>query len=97
MSKHEKKSITDLISSKSQPRKPSAEEIDVITSKIHEKQSSSQALAMSPKGKIKRISLNAPVPLYLKAMTKSTLQDQTLMAYVLQLIEDDVKTLAAAY
>ena len=41
--------------------------------------------------KIKRISVNAPVSLYLKAKTKATLADQTLMGYILELMEKDLK------
>ncbi|MBK8193707.1 MAG: hypothetical protein IPK76_11050 [Lewinellaceae bacterium] len=41
--------------------------------------------------KTKRIGIIAPVSLYLKAKTKSTMQDETLMAYILRLIEEDVK------
>ncbi|MCA0235843.1 MAG: hypothetical protein LCH81_05635 [Bacteroidetes bacterium] len=90
MLKHGKKSITDLIATKSQARKPSVAEIDAITSKIHESgKEKSQPLPVTEK--VKRISVNAPIQLYIKAKTKSTIQDQTLMAYILRLIEEDVK------
>lgn len=90
MLKHGKKSITDLIATKSQHRKPSVAEIDAITSKIHESgKEKSQPLPVMEK--VKRISVNAPIQLYIKAKTKSTIQDQTLMAYILRLIEEDVK------
>ena len=90
-----KKSIADLIRSKSLPQKPSAAEIDKITSKIHQPEKSENGkntpLTLPVIEKVKRISVNAPVSLYLKAKTKSTMQDQTLMAYILRLIEEDVK------
>ncbi len=40
---------------------------------------------------IKRISVNAPVRLYLKAKSKATLQGMTLMAYILKLMDEDTK------
>jgi len=89
-----KKSITDLISTK-HSKKPSTAEIDKITSKIHAPQKpvnrQGNPLPLPVTEKVKRISLNAPVSLYLKAKTKSTMQDQSLMAYIIHLIEEDVK------
>ena len=90
MAKQEKKSIADLISSKSIHRKPSSAEIDKITPKIHEAHKVPSILPV-PMEKVKRISVNAPVSLYLKAKTKATLQDQTLMAYIIGLIETDAQ------
>lgn len=90
-----KKSIADLIGTKSHSKKPSVAEIDKITSKIHEPQNQAkqkaEPLPLPVTEKVKRISVNAPVSLYLKAKTKATLQDQTLMAYIMRLIEEDVK------
>ena len=78
-----RKSIAEIIS-KPQQKKPSSAEIDKITSKIH------QPVKPGATEKTKRIGLITPVSLYLKAKTKSTLQDQTLMAYIIGLIEADV-------
>jgi FtsZ-interacting cell division protein ZipA len=41
----------------------------------------------------KRISVNATIPLYLKAKTRATLQGKTLMAYIIELMEDDTKNM----
>lgn len=99
MAKLEKKSITDIIAMKSQARKPSAAEIDKITEEIHVPAAPTPPapmvepvadLPLSADEKIKRISVNAPVSLYLKAKTKATLQDQTLMAYIIGLMETDL-------
>ena len=94
MSNPKRKSIADLIAKKPLSRKPSSAEIDQITKKIHEPlpaKSKVQPLPLPVAEKVKRISVNAPVSLYLKAKTKSTMQDQTLMAYIIHLIEEDVK------
>lgn len=84
MANQKRKSITEIIS-RPISKKPSSAEIEQITSKIHQPEKSA-----APVEKTKRIGINAPIPLYLKAKTKSTLQDQTLMAYVMGLIEADV-------
>ncbi|MEQ1745685.1 MAG: hypothetical protein ABMA02_09675 [Saprospiraceae bacterium] len=95
MSNPKRKSIADLIAKKTLPNKPSSAEIDQITKKIHlpEKSQSEkeQPLSLPVTEKIKRIGIVVPVSLYLKAKTKSTMQDQTLMAYIIHLIEEDVK------
>lgn len=89
MNKPGKKSIADLISAQRKlTAKPSAEEIEKITTKIHE---GSKEVQPIPIEKVKRISVNAPISLYLKAKTEATLQDQTLMAYIIRLIENDVR------
>jgi hypothetical protein len=41
--------------------------------------------------RIKRISVHASIPLYLKAKTKSTIQGVSMMAYILNLMEKDLK------
>jgi hypothetical protein len=41
--------------------------------------------------RIKRISVHASIPLYLKAKTKSTIQGVSMMAYILNLMENDLK------
>jgi hypothetical protein len=41
--------------------------------------------------RIKRISIHASIPLYLKAKTKSTIQGVSMMAYILNLMEKDLK------
>ena len=95
MSNARKKSIADLIGSKGLSKKPSAAEIDKITSKIHEseKQPVEKITSLPVSEKTKRIGLIVPVSLYLKAKTKSTLQDQSLMAYIVNLIEEDLKNM----
>lgn len=90
-----RKSIADLIAKKPLPRKPSSAEIDQITKKIHQSEKSVEEnikpLPLPVTEKTKRIGIVAPVSLYLKAKTKSTMQDETLMAYILRIIEEDVK------
>ena len=92
MTKPEKKSIADLIATKPLSRKPSASEIDAITSKIHEpnKIIDDKSTSIQVRRKIK-ISVNAPMDLYIKAKTKATILDESLMGYIIRLIEDDVK------
>ncbi len=41
--------------------------------------------------RIKRISVHAPIGLYIKARTKATLKNMTMMAYILRLMENDLK------
>ena len=41
--------------------------------------------------RIKRISVHAPIGLYIKARTKATLKNMTMMAYILKLMENDLK------
>lgn len=96
-----KKSIADLIGSKPKKR-PTIDEIDNITKKIHQSAAPATAPAEKKtapikkkekavvKEKIKRISVNASVSLYLKAKTKATMEDKTLMAYIIGLMEKDL-------
>jgi hypothetical protein len=84
MANQKRKSIAEIIS-RPISKKPSSAEIEQITSKIHQPEKIPTSVE-----KTKRIGINAPISLYLKAKTKSTLQDQTLMAYVMGLIEADV-------
>jgi len=95
MANQKRKSIADLIAKKPLPYKPSSAEIDKITKKIHQPGKSVKEnikpLPLPVTEKTKRIGIVAPVSLYLKAKTKSTMQDQTLMAYIIRLIEEDVK------
>lgn len=86
MTMSKRKSIADLIATKPLSRKPSLEDVDQITTKIHQSQHS---IKQTEKGKSKKISLIAPINLYLKAKTKATMQDQSLMAYILELIDKD--------
>jgi hypothetical protein len=92
MTSPKRKSIADLIVQKPLTTKPSSAEIDKITQKIHQPETEEKSPSLPVTEKIKRISVNAPLSLYLKAKTKSTIQDQTLMAYIIRLIEKDVKT-----
>ncbi len=87
MASQKRKSIAELITKKPLIQKPSSAEIEKITSKIHQP----EMPLPSPSEKTKRISVDAPLSLYLKARIKATLQEQTLMAYIMKLIEADVK------
>ena len=40
--------------------------------------------------RFKRISVHAPLPIYIKAKTKSTIQGVSMMAYILRLMENDL-------
>lgn len=90
MAKQAKKSIADLVGSKNKKR-PSLDEIENITKKIHQAVPTvSEKKKDKPKEKIKRISVNAPVSLYIKAKTKATMEDKTLMGYIIGLMEKDL-------
>jgi hypothetical protein len=112
MAKIEKKSIAELVASRS--RRPSPEEIDVITQQIHtppvvatpiepvapiatpitkEELRKEQIIPLEDILQTKRISVNATIPLYLKAKTRATLQGKTLMAYIITLMENDVRNM----
>jgi hypothetical protein len=84
----EKKSIADLLAAK---KKPSAEQIETITEVVHKPILSSPPLSSNSK-EIMRISVNAPVELYLKSKTKATRQGMTLMAYIMKLMEEDANS-----
>jgi hypothetical protein len=81
----EKKSIADLLAAK---KKPSAAQIETITEVVHKPVMTSPPLPANSK-EIMRISVNAPVELYLKSKTKATRQGMTLMAYIMKLMEED--------
>ncbi len=63
--------------------------------KIENKKKDVQEVPMEEKDdfgdRIKRISIHASIPLYLKAKTKSTIQGVSMMAYILNLMEKDLK------
>jgi hypothetical protein len=80
----EKKSIADLLAAK---KKPTAAQIETITEVVHKPVASSPPPPNSKE--IMRISVNAPVELYLKSKTKATRQGMTLMAYIMKLMEED--------
>ena len=90
MSKAKRKSIADLIAKKTLS-KPSSAEIDKITQKIHKPAKSATVQPLPVAEKTKKISVNTPVSLYLKVKTKSVLPEQTLNAYIISLIEKDLK------
>ena len=81
----EKKSIADLLAAK---KKPTAEQIETITEVVHKPVAASPPPTPNSK-EIMRISVNAPVELYLKSKTKATRQGMTLMAYIMKLMEED--------
>ncbi len=112
MAKIEKKSIADLVSSRT--KRPTPEEIDSITQQIHsptvtvavpiiiEKEAPSPTLlevveekviALDDMTETKRISVNASISLYIKAKTRATIQGKTLMAYIIGLMENDLKNM----
>lgn len=80
----EKKSIAELLAGK---KKPSAEQIETITTVVHKPVATVSTPTHSKE--IMRISVNAPVELYLKSKTKATRQGMTLMAYIMKLMEED--------
>ena len=103
MSKVKKKSITDLLQAK---RKPTVAEIEQITEQIHVEetpsvsdlaetmrtvQKAAKPTVADDDERVKRMSVVAPLGLYMKARNKATLQDLSLMAYILQLIEADTQ------
>jgi len=97
MAKRPKTSITDLVKKKTS--KPSLDEINAIADKIH---SPTPPLAKpKPKkkappkndlsGRSKRISLNAPLDLYLDIQRESTLQGKPMMKYILDVVRKDIE------
>jgi hypothetical protein len=114
MAKIEKKSIAELVASRT--KRPSPEEIDNITQQIHshtpvavppvaavapivqapyptlpEVVEKEKIIALEDMTETKRISVNASIPLYIKAKTRATMQGKTLMAYIITLMEKDLK------
>lgn len=98
MAKRPKTSITDLVKKKSS--KPSLDEINAIADKIHSPIPKTKA-APKPKtkkkpvvdqlsGRSKRISLNAPLDLYLDIQRESTLQGKPMMQYILEVVRKDI-------
>ncbi len=86
-----RKSIAELITRKPLSNKPSSAEIDKITQKIHEPVKPATIQPLPVAEKTKKISVNTPISLYLEVKTKSILQEQTLNAYIISLIEQDLK------
>jgi FtsZ-interacting cell division protein ZipA len=71
---------------KEEPKPVVAEPIVVMEIEEEEK-----VIALDQMTQTKRISVNASIPLYIKAKTKATMQGKTLMAYIIHLMEKDVK------
>jgi hypothetical protein len=114
MAKIEKKSIAELVASRT--KRPTPEEIDSITHQIHSPAVAAvippaptpvpfveelnptlsevveeKIIALDDMTQTKRISVNASIPLYIKAKTRATIQGKTLMAYIINLMEKDLK------
>ncbi len=113
MAKIEKKSIAELVASRT--KRPTPEEIDNITQQIHTSVPVNIAppvaiieplpypspieavvevkkiIALEDMTDTKRISVNASIPLYIKAKTRATMQGKTLMSYIITLMENDLK------
>lgn len=103
MAKRPKTSITDLVRKKA--AKPSLDEINAIADKIHspaeaEKPKPKQKSKPKPEKKApqpsladrsKRISLNAPLDLYLDIQRESTLQGKPMMQYILEVVRRDIE------
>lgn len=99
MAKRPKTSISDLVKKKS--AKPSLDEINAIADKIHSPAPKTKVAPKSkPKrkpvadplsGRSKRISLNAPLELYLDIQRESTLQGKSMMQYILEVVRKDIQ------
>ena len=97
MAKRPNKSIADLVGKKT--KKPSLDEINEIAEQIHTekkrveepapkkvKTSDSRNIA----DRTKRISLNAPLDLYLEIQREATLQGKPMMQYILEVVKEDI-------
>lgn len=95
MAKRPKTSITDLVKKKTS--KPNLDEINAIADKIHSPAPPPKPKSSTPKkkndlaGRSKRISLNAPLDLYLDIQRESTLQGKPMMQYILEVVRKDLK------
>ena len=102
MAKRPKTSITDLVKKKTS--KPSLDEINAIADKIHSPTPPPAKPKPAPKrkpkkaepkndlsGRTKRISLNAPLELYLDIQRESTLQGKPMMQYILEVVRKDIE------
>jgi len=96
MAKRPKTSITDLVKKKTS--KPSLDEINAIADKIHSPTpppAKPKIKKTPPKndlsGRSKRISLNAPLDLYLDIQRESTLQGKPMMKYILDVVRKDIE------
>lgn len=97
MAKRPKTSITDLVKKKTS--KPNLDEINAIADKIHSPTPPSKLKKSAPKkkkndlaGRSKRISLNAPLDLYLDIQRESTLQGKPMMQYILEVVRKDIES-----
>ncbi len=79
---------TDSITEKNSP-KPKAEKTVKVTEKTSKKNLTAEEEDFDDR--IKRISVHAPIGLYIQARTKATLKNMTMMAYILKLMEEDLK------
>ena len=85
----EKRDIRSLLA-----KKPTVEQIESITAEVHPPygqpiQPTQPTQVVESLKPITRISVNALTPLYIKAKTKATLQNKSLMQYIIDLMEKD--------
>ena len=96
MAKRNKKSITDLLGKKS--NKPDLDNINAIAEKIHNDKVEEPAktkpapIKADIANRTKRISLNAPLELYLGIQREATLQGKPMMQYILEVVAKDLET-----
>ena len=96
MAKRPSKSISDLVGKKK--AKPSLEEINKIADQIHTKKTVQDIPVEKPKAnrdisnRTKRISLNAPLELYLEIQREATMQGKPMMQYILEVVKMDIES-----
>jgi len=91
MAKRNNKSISDLLGKRSS--KPSLEEVNEIAEKIHDKKEVPKKVEKDNRdisNRTKRISLNAPLDLYLEIQREATLLGKPMMQYILEVVKSDI-------
>ena len=96
MAKRPSKSISDLVGKKK--AKPSLEEINKIADQIHTQEAAKLIPTETSKpnrdisNRTKRISLNAPLELYLEIQREATMQGKPMMQYILEVVKKDIES-----
>jgi len=94
MAKRQNKSISELLGKRN--AKPSLDEVNKIAEQIHDKKATPPPKKKEKRdlndisNRTKRISLNAPLDLYLEIQREATLQGKPMMQYILEVVKMDI-------
>jgi len=94
MAKRTNKSISDLLGKRK--AKPSIDDVNKIAEQIHTPSTPKKEVKTKAKierdisNRSKRISLNAPLDLYLEIQREATLQGKPMMQYILEVVKEDI-------